>query len=56
MSENNSNTLIIKRVLSVQSIIGIASSIVSNPVLPFFYRNSGASIEQLGIITMFNFF
>jgi MFS family permease len=55
MSEDKSNISIIRRVLFAQSLTGVASSIIGNPVLPLYYRISGASIEQLGLITMFNY-
>jgi DHA1 family tetracycline resistance protein-like MFS transporter len=45
----------IRRVLLSQSVINTASSIVSNPVLPLYYRSIGASMGELGLITTMSF-
>lgn len=44
----------IRRVLFSQSIFHTATSIIANPVMPLYYRSAGASIAELGIISMLN--
>ena len=45
----------ILRVLFSQGVFNTATSIIASPVMPLYYRSTGASIAELGLISMLSY-